>query len=119
MQSVLFIRSFECNWLIYCTKIENRRLMVYDASMTSCYDLLFFANDAVEVDHTRGHVVLDNWIRFIAPGRIAVLVRELRKMCDYLLMAKIANPSLDISRRPVIRAIERVLKSDGLEGHKL
>lgn len=110
-------KSFECNWLVYCTKIENRRLLVYDLSMTSCYALLFFANDAVEIDHGRGHVILDNWIRFVAPGRIAVLIRELRKMCDYLLMQKIADPSLDISNRPVIIAIERVLKSDGLEAH--
>ena len=107
-------KVYECGWLIYLTKIETRKLQVYDASMVTAYSLLFFGGK-MNVDHLRGHIVIDNWIRFIAPGRIAVLVSELKKMCDYWLMKKIADPTLDISQSGVILAIERLLKSDGLE----
>ncbi len=36
-------------------------------------------------------------------------------MCDYLLMNKITNPNININNHKVINAIERLLKSDGLE----
>eukprot|EP00483_Globobulimina_turgida_P006867 UN06879 len=107
--------SFQCNWLIYLTKIESRnRLQVYDLSMTTPYSLLFFGGK-IDVDHQRQHIIIDNWIRFIAPSRIAVLVNELKKMCDYLLMKKIENPMTHIENQGVVKAIERLLKTDGLE----
>ena len=106
--------KFECPWLVYLTKIETHKLQVYDCSMITVYSLLFFGGN-IYVDHNYGHIIIDNWCRFIAPGRIAVLIQELKKMMDYLLMKKISLPTLDITKSKIVNSIERLLKSDGLE----
>lgn len=47
------------------------------------------------------------------PFRYAVLVRELRNEVSRLLAAKVANPSLDLSRSKVVEAMHHLLASDG------
>ncbi len=55
----------------------------------------------MRVQHSEGTVTVgaDAWVRFRAPAKIGVLVKQLRKALDALLTAKIDNPNLDISNR--------------------
>ena len=66
--------------------------------------MLLFGGE-VQVHHDKGAVTIDKDIQFEAPGRVAVLVRELRVSLDKLLRDKIAQPSLEISTHPVLAAI--------------
>lgn len=45
--------------------------------MVPTYSLLLFGG-SIEVLHQEKMVTVDNWVRFEAPGKIAVLFRELR-----------------------------------------
>lgn len=106
--------GFSVPWLVYLTKMETFKIFIYDATMVTAYSLLLFGGD-IKVDHENSHIVIDDWIRFIAPARTAVLVKELRNLLDFLILTKIGNPSLDLSDSGTVQAIERLLKSDGLE----
>lgn len=51
--------------------------------------------------------------RFHADLKIATLIKELRKELDKLLVQKIKEPALNISKSPVIEALLRLLSSEG------
>ena len=57
-------------------------------------------------------VTIDRDISFEAPGRIAVLVRELRASLDKLLTDKIQTPSLEIASHPVLAAIVNLVTTE-------
>lgn len=56
---------------------------------------------------------VDDWAEFRAPARVGVLVREMRGGVASLLARKIADPSADLSRDPLIAALHQLLSSDG------
>ena len=58
--------------------------------------------------------MLDGWVYFTAPARVGLLVRELRREMEALLLDKIARPSLDLAASPVIEAILLLLRTDGI-----
>ena len=51
----------------------------------------------MEVQASKGLIVLDNWIQLSANARIGSLIGGLRKKVDDLLELKISHPSVDIS----------------------
>jgi hypothetical protein len=53
------------------------QVFVRESSMVPVYSLLLFGG-ALEVHHEKGLLTVDGWAQFKAPGRIGVLVRELR-----------------------------------------
>ena len=64
------------------------------------------------VHHDKSTVTIDGEITFEAPGRVAVLVRELRTALDKLLTDKIASPALEIASHPVLGAIVNLLATE-------
>ena len=83
--------------------------------MVSPYALLLFGGRGnLDIQHDRGKLVLDGWVHFSAPARVGLLVRELRRETEALLRDKIARPSLDLARNPVIDAILLLLRTNGL-----
>jgi ATP-dependent RNA helicase DHX57 len=53
------------------------QVFVRETSMVPVYSLLLFGGQ-LEVVHDKGLITVDGWAQFKAPGRIGVLVRELR-----------------------------------------
>ena len=67
-------------------------LQVRDATLVGAYPLLLLAGEAA-VDHSKQSVTLDGWLKFSAPPRTAVLLRELRAELDGLLLEKVRPAS--------------------------
>ena len=51
----------------------------------------------MEVQASKGLIVLDDWIRLSANARIGSLIGGLRQKVDELLMVKVSDPSLDVA----------------------
>eukprot|EP00041_Stephanoeca_diplocostata_P038922 m.1568132 g.1568132 ORF g.1568132 m.1568132 type:complete len:108 (-) comp25295_c0_seq54:2961-3284(-) len=83
-----------------------------DSTMVSPFAILFFGGDLV-VDHSKGTIAADGWLKMSAPGRIAVLVNQLRKGVDLALIKKIDNPAVDIQQDACIQALVTMLRTEG------
>jgi len=57
------------------------------------------------MDHQRGIVVVDNWLRIQASARVGVIIRKLRRQLDSVLMKKINDPALPLVGHPITEAI--------------
>jgi len=104
--------TYETVWLAYSLMMETSKMYIHDTTQVSPYALLLFG-DMPEVDVQQKAIVVDKWIRFSAPGRIAVLVRALRDELKGLLSTKIEHPQTDVSASPVTHAILKLLISNG------
>ena len=81
--------------------------------MVTPYALMLFGGK-LEVQHGRGTISVDRWVRFRAVARIGVLVKALRAELDKLLEEKVGAPDTDISNTRLMVAIESLLRDDGL-----
>ena len=81
--------------------------------MVTPYALLLFGGQ-IRVDHQHALLIVDEWIRFKAPARIAVLVKGLRSELDHLLSDKLDNPNLAIETHPVVDAMLQLVVSHGM-----
>lgn len=104
--------KFESGWLAYSELVQTSKVFVRESSMVPVYALLLFGGDLL-VHHDQGLVRVDGWATFKAPGRIAVLVRELRAEAAALLQRKIEDPSLELGRSRVVEAMHHLLSTDG------
>ena len=84
-----------------------------DNSVMQNYPLLLFGGE-IEVQHESQIILVDQWIKFSAPARIAVLIKEIRNELERLLEEKIKQPSLDISNHVLIETVTQLLSTDGL-----
>ena len=105
--------AFNARWLVYTSKqqVAAEKVYVRDVSAVSPLALLLFGGE-VQVSHSSGTVTIDGQISFEAPGRVAVLVRELRAELDKLLAEKLADPSLEIGAHPVVKAIVNLINTE-------
>ena len=94
--SIFALGAFSCPWLVYNRIIHTTKAFVSDATECNPYSLLLFGG-AMEVQASKGLIVLDNWIHLSANARIGSLIGGLRKIVDDLLEQKVADPSLDVS----------------------
>ena len=94
--------------------MQTSKVYLRESTMVSAYALLLFGGET-HVDRTSGFIVVGSWIRFHADLKIAVLIKELRKELDKLMLMKVQQPALNISSSPVIEALLRLLTSDGSE----
>ncbi|KAK9867126.1 hypothetical protein WJX84_000721, partial [Apatococcus fuscideae] len=103
---------FESGWLIYTEILETAKVYVRESSMVPIYALLLFS-DQVTVAHETGMIQVGHFVRFKAPARIGVLVRELRAELDRLLLQKVADPSFDLKSCKAVDVCRSLLASDG------
>ena len=92
--SLFNVSTFETGWLVYSEIMKTSKIMVRDCSMVPCYSVLIFGGK-VNVEHDRGILVVDDWAKFKAPAKIAILVREMRQLVNKLLstMFRVYVPS--------------------------
>ena len=106
------VGKYESGWLVYTSMVETSKVYVTESSMVPAYAVLLFGGK-LRVDHDRGRIVVDDWAEFQAPGKIAVLIRELQAEVDRVLEAKVGDPGLEVQRSPVVEALLAILGSDG------
>lgn len=104
--------GFSSPWMVYFQKVKTSKVFIRDCTMVPPYAMLLFGGQ-LEVQHQRNKIVVDDWMYFDAPARVAVLIQELRRELDLLLGRKIVNPSINISASPLIDAITRLLVKSG------
>lgn len=96
--------NYGSRWLAYFSKVQTSRVFVRDSTMVSPYAILLFGGD-IEVRHAHEQLVVDKWVIFKSPARVAVLVRELRRNLDGMLMRKFDDPGIDVHEDPQSRAV--------------
>ena len=107
------VGDFESPWLVYHEKVRTTRLYIRESTMVTPYALMLFGG-RLDVQHQRGTISVDKWVRFKAVARIGVLVKALRTELDSLLADKVESPDLDISCTRLMEAIESLLQGDGM-----
>lgn len=105
--------TYHCPWLVYHTLVRTSKPYLRDVSECSAYSLLLFGGD-LEVQASRGTILIDGWVSLSANARIASLVGGLRKRVEELLGNKVDDPSLDIANTTDMNLIVRLIKTDGL-----
>ena len=111
--SVNFAREkYASRWLVYSERVETAKVYVRDNTMVGSYALLLFGGD-VSVLRDEGLVKVDDWATFQAPARIGVLVKELRRRVDRLLLERIDRPAPRLAATPIVRALIELLASEG------
>jgi hypothetical protein len=67
------------------------------------------------VRHAEQTIIIDGWMEFEAPPRVAVLFRQLRVELDKLLLAKIAAPTAeaDLTGRTVGAIVQLLQEEEG------
>jgi ATP-dependent RNA helicase DHX36 len=75
--------------------------------------LLLFGGK-IKVEHEKFRASCDNWIKFRAAPRVAVLFKSLREELEDVLLRKIADPGLNVVRESegLVDTIVEVLESE-------
>eukprot|EP00579_Thalassiosira_antarctica_P027774 CAMPEP_0202007050 /NCGR_PEP_ID=MMETSP0905-20130828/11633_1 /ASSEMBLY_ACC=CAM_ASM_000554 /TAXON_ID=420261 /ORGANISM="Thalassiosira antarctica, Strain CCMP982" /LENGTH=1614 /DNA_ID=CAMNT_0048564925 /DNA_START=88 /DNA_END=4932 /DNA_ORIENTATION=+ len=107
------IGSYSCPWLVYHRLVRTSKAFVSDATECNPYALLLFGG-SMEVQASKGLIVLDDWMQLSANARIGSLVGFLRQKVDELLEQKVADPSLDITGSAEMKLITDLLRHDGV-----
>ncbi|KAL7543887.1 hypothetical protein ACHAXR_013327 [Thalassiosira sp. AJA248-18] len=107
------VGSYSCPWLVYHRLVRTSKSFISDATECNPYSLLLFGG-SMEVQASKGLIVLDDWIRLSANARIGSLIGGLRQKVDELLEKKVADPSLDISSSTEMKLITDLLRHDGI-----
>ena len=111
--SLFSVSNFETGWLVYSEIMKTSKIMVRDCSMVPCYSVLIFGGK-IDVQHEQGILMVDDWAKFKAPAKIAILVREMRQLVNKLLSMKVENPRLDISSSELVDVLLKILTTDGM-----
>lgn len=106
--------KYESELLLYNEKVSTSKVFLKDATMVAALPILFFGGE-ISVSHEENWIAVgdDKWVRFQAPPREAVLVKQLRKGVDRALARKIEEPRYDVSADPVIGALIKLLSTNG------
>lgn len=107
------VGKFSCPWLVFHDLVRTSKPFLRGATECSAYALLLFGGD-IEVQASKNLIVVDNWVRLSASARIGALVGGLRQKVDDLLLAKVANPSLNITESDEMKLVIKLLIGDGL-----
>jgi HrpA-like RNA helicase len=107
------VGKFESPWMVYTERVKTSKVYLRESTMVPSYTLLLFGG-AITVHHERGTLKVDDWAEFEASPRTAVLVRELRRAVDGLLLDKIEDPALDVQSSGAVNALLQLLATDGV-----
>jgi ATP-dependent RNA helicase DHX57 len=105
--------KFETGWMVHTEMVETSKIFIRQCSMVPVYAVLLFGGQ-LQVNHELGEITVDGWARLRAPPKVGVLVRELRKLLDDLLAAKLEDPCKHFSEHPVVKAMLELLRNDGM-----
>lgn len=99
----------ESPWLVFSERVHTSKDYLRECSEVPSLALLLLGG-TVGVDAEKGRCSVDNWMQFEAPGRVAVLIQELRKQFVGVLQSKLTDPDLDLSANSVLDALCKILE---------
>lgn len=105
--------SYGCPWLVYFSLVRTSKAFLRDVTECSAYALLLFGGK-LDVQASKGVIVVDGWAKLSANARIGSLVGGLRLKVDELLEKKAADPSFDVAATKEMQLIVKLVVSDGL-----
>ena len=106
------VGQFSCPWLVYHRFVQTSKAFISDSTECNAYALLMFGG-VMNVQASKGLIVLDDWMTLSANPRIGSLIGHLRHKVDALLEKKVADPSVDITSSTEMEIITDLLKRDG------
>ncbi|XP_033625049.1 ATP-dependent RNA helicase DHX29-like [Asterias rubens] len=98
-------------WLLFLEKVKLSRVFIRDSSLVSPYPLLLFGG-ALAVQHREKVISVDDWIKFQAPAKTAVIFKELRNLLNLMLIKKLSQPSLHIQDEKIIQILMELIQSE-------
>jgi ATP-dependent RNA helicase DHX57 len=105
---------FSCPWLVYHELVRTSKPFLRDATEASSYALLLFGG-SLDIQASKGTIVVDHYVRLAASPRIGALIGGLRSHMDALLEQKVANPqAIDMASSDVMTTVVQLIVSDGL-----
>lgn len=107
------IGNYSCPWLVYFRLVRTSKAFISDATECNPYSLLLFGGP-MEVQASKGLIVLDDRVPLAANARIGSLIGGLRQKVDELLEKKVAEPRMDIVRSTEMELITDLIKHDGV-----
>lgn len=105
--------KYSCPFLVYNSLVRTSKPFLRDVTECTAYSLLLFGG-ALDVQATKGIVVIDSWATLSANGRIGALILGLRKRLDSMLEEKVRTPELDIASASEMNIIANLIRTDGL-----
>ncbi len=106
--------SYRSPFLLYTSKLQTDRQYILKMSMISPL-ALFFSAGVIDILHEHSKVVLDGWICLSASPRVSVLLNELKKELEKVLMEKLCRPEMDVSASVVLSAMKELIESEEIE----
>lgn len=107
------VGNFNCPWLVYHRLVRTSKAFISDATECNAFALLLFGG-SMEVQASKGLIILDGWVTLSANARIGSLIGGLRRKVDDLLERKVTDPRLDITSSTEMKLITDLLRHDGL-----
>ena len=107
------VGSYSCPWLVYHELVRTSKAFLRDATECSAYSLLLFGGK-LEVQASKGMILIDDWVRLAANARIGALIGGMRRKLDQLLAKKVEDPTFDLCNTVEMKIIVNLLISDGL-----
>ena len=100
-------------YLLYHEIMKTGKTYIRDATAIGAFPLLLFGGK-IKVEHEKFRASCDNWIKFRAAPRVAVLFKSLREELEDVLLRKIADPGLNVVRESegLVETIVEVLESE-------
>lgn len=121
--------AFSVPFLLYHEVVRTSKAFLRDSTEASAYALLLAAT-SLKVQHHSGRdrgreagggsstwarlLLDDGWVRFAAVGRIAALVSALKARVEAVLDHKVNSPELELSSAPEVRALIKLIATDGM-----
>ncbi len=92
-------------------QVKLSRVFIRESSLVSPYPLLLFGG-ALAVQHREKVITVDDWIKFQAPAKTAVIFKELRNLLNLMLIKKLSQPSLHIQDERIIQILMELIQSE-------
>lgn len=105
--------SYSCPWLVYFYMVRTSKPFLRDVTECNAYPLLLFGG-SLDVQASKGLVVVDDWVKLAANGRIGSLMGGLRRKVDLLFSRKVQDPAFEIAETEEMQLIVKLITTDGL-----
>ena len=105
--------KYSCPFLVYNSLVRTSKPFLRDVTECTAYSLLLFGG-ALDVQATKGVIVVDSWATLSANARIGALILGLRKRLDSMLEEKVSDPQIDIASTQEMKIIANLIRTDGL-----
>uniref|UniRef100_A0A8B9U0L9 ATP-dependent RNA helicase DHX29 n=1 Tax=Anas zonorhyncha TaxID=75864 RepID=A0A8B9U0L9_9AVES len=98
-------------WLLYQEKVRYAKVYLRETTLISPFPILLFGGD-IEVQHRERLLMVDGWIHFQAPVKIAVIFKQLRVLIESVLKKKLENPKMSLEDDKVLHIIKELIKTE-------